>query len=100
LQDPATEKNLGLLKAAPRKIIDAFLKAKELPDDLSHDFVGAIQEALSGLTKVTVTIDSLRAALLAGGSPATLPELKKRFDEYLDLLSKGKEPKKVRVILE
>jgi hypothetical protein len=31
---------------------------------------------------------------------ATLPELKKRFDEYLDLLSKGKEPKKVRVIIE
>lgn len=100
LEDPTTQKNLGLLKAPPRKVIDAFLKTRELPDDLNHDFVAAIQEALSGLTKVTVTIENMRAALLAGGSPATLPELKKRFDDYLDLLAKGKEPKKVRVILE
>ena len=100
LEDPATQKNLGLLKAPVRKVIDGFLKTRELPDDVSHDFVGAIQEALSGLTKVTVTIENLRAALLAGGSPATLAELKRRFDDYLDLLAKGKEPKKVRVILE
>jgi len=52
------------------------------------------------LTKVTVTADSLRSALLAGGSPATVPELKKRFDEYLDEISKGKDLKKVRVIIE
>ena len=100
LEDPATQKNLALLKAPARRVIDAFLKNRELPDDLSHDFVGAIQEALSGLTKVTVTTEALKAALLAGGSPATIQELKKRFDDYLDVLAKGKEPKKVRVILE
>jgi hypothetical protein len=100
LEDPATQRNLALLKAPDRKVIDTFLKSRELPGDLSHDFVSAVQEALSGLTKVTVTIEALKAALLAGGSPATLQELKKRFDEYLDLLAKGKESKKVRVILE
>jgi hypothetical protein len=47
-----------------------------------------------------MTLTDLREALLAGGSPATPAELKKRFDDHLDHLSKGQEPGKVRVILE
>jgi hypothetical protein len=38
--------------------------------------------------------------LLSGGSPATPAEMKKRFEEYLDELTKGKEPNKVRIILD
>ena len=45
-------------------------------------------------------VEELRNALLAGGSPATPAELKKRFDEYLDGLAKGKEPGKIRIVLE
>ena len=47
-----------------------------------------------------VTTDDLRAALLCGGSPETLGEMKKRFDEYLDDKAKGKDPGKVRIVLE
>ncbi|MEA2039007.1 MAG: DUF6079 family protein [Thermodesulfobacteriota bacterium] len=42
----------------------------------------------------------LREALLACGSPATPVEMRKRFEEYLDGLTKGKEPGKVRIVLE
>ena len=42
----------------------------------------------------------MRVALLAGGPPATKAEMKKRFEEYLDELTKGKEPGKVRIVLE
>ena len=38
--------------------------------------------------------------LLSGGSPATPAEMKKRFEEYLDELTKGKELGKVRIVLE
>jgi hypothetical protein len=100
LEDPTTQQNLGLLKPAPRKIVDAFLAARALPDDVNHDFVAALQEALSGLSKVVVTTEGLRAALLAAGSPATVPELKKRFDDYLVEIVKGKDPSKVRIVLE
>jgi hypothetical protein len=100
LEDPVTRKNLALLKPAARTAIEAFVQTRELPDELTNDFVAALQEALSSLIRVTISLDSLRAALLTGGSPATLPELKKRFEDYLDGISKGKEPKKVRVILE
>jgi len=55
---------------------------------------------LSGLTKVSVKIADLRDALLSGGSPATPEEMRKRFEEYLDGLTKGKEPGKVRIVLE
>jgi hypothetical protein len=49
---------------------------------------------------VPVKIEDLRSALLSGGSPATPAEMKKRFEEYLDELIKGKEPGKVRIVLE
>ena len=41
-----------------------------------------------------------RDAMLPGGSPATPVEMKKRFEEYLDGLTKGNEPGKVRIVLE
>jgi len=34
------------------------------------------------------------------GEPTTTEELKKRFDEYLADLTKGKDPSKVRIVLE
>ena len=55
---------------------------------------------LSGLVKVVVTAKELKAALLTGGSPASPAEMKRRFERYLDGLSKGEEPAKVRVVLE
>jgi len=100
LEDPTTQENLALLKAGQRKIVAGFMKKRSLPDDLNHDFIQAVKEVLSGLTKVTVNSADLRDALLAGGSPVTPAEMKKRFEEYLDSLTKGKEPGKVRIVLE
>jgi hypothetical protein len=100
LEDPTTKGTLGLLKPERRKIINGFIKKRALPDDLDQDFIHALQELLSGLIKVQIKVEELRAALLSGGSPATPGELKKRFEEYLDGLAKGKEPGKVRIVLE
>ncbi len=80
--------------------MDAFIASRMLPDDLDHDFIHAVKEVLSGLSKVVGTTDELRAALLSGGSPATLGEMKRRFEEYLDDKAKGKNPGKVRIVLE
>jgi len=100
LEDPTTRGNLDLLKPEPRKLVDAFLKERKLPDELGQDFIHALQEVLSGLVKVAVKTEDLRAALLKGGSPATPAEMKKRFEEYLDELTKGHELGKVRIVLE
>jgi hypothetical protein len=100
LEDPTTKGNLDLLKPEPKKLVNGFIKKRKLPDDLGQDFIHALNEALSGLQKVPVKIADLRTALLAGGSPVTPAEMKKRFEEYLDELTKGKEPNKVRIILD
>lgn len=100
LEDPTTKSNLGLLKTEARKLVDGFIEKRALPDELDHDFIHALQEVLSGLIRVSVKTDDLRAALLTGGSPATLAEMKTRFERYLDQLSKGKEPGKIRIVLE
>jgi hypothetical protein len=50
--------------------------------------------------KVEVKAEDLKAALLKGGSPATPEEMKKRFEEFLAELTKGKDLTKVRIVLE
>ncbi|GIV90321.1 MAG: hypothetical protein KatS3mg055_2839 [Chloroflexus sp.] len=100
LEDPTTRSNLDLLKPEARNLVDTFLREQALPNELSHDFIHALQEVLAGLTKVVVTTEELRAALLRGGSPATPTELKKRFEEYLAERTKGHEQGKVRIVVE
>jgi len=100
LEDPATKANMDLQKTEQRKLVDGFIRKRILPDDLNQDFIHALREVLSGLTKVPVKIGDLRDALLVGGSPVTLTEMKKRFEEYLDELTKGKDQRKVRIVLE
>ena len=100
LEDPSTQSNIDLLNPEQRKMIDRFRKKRALPDRLNQDFIQALQDVLHGLIKVPVSISDLRSALLSGGSPVTPAEMRKRFGEYLDELTKGKEPDKVRIVLE
>ena len=100
LEDPTTKGNLDLLRPESKKLVNNFIKKRVLPDDLAQNFIHALREALSGLRKVSVKMENLRTALLSGGSPVTLDEMKNRFDGYLDELIKGKEPGKVRIVLD
>ncbi|MEW6742181.1 MAG: DUF6079 family protein [Planctomycetota bacterium] len=100
LEDPTTKDQLDLLKPDQRRWVQRFLKSKDLPDSLDQEFVHAIKEALSGLSKVVVQTDELRSALLSAGSPATLQEMKRRFEEFLDDKTRGKDLNKVRIVLE
>ncbi len=100
LEDPMMAKNLGLLKPEERALVDAFLQSRTLPVDMSNAFIRAVQEALSGLIKVVVRPDAVHTALLAGGSPTTLTELKQRFEDYVNSLTKGQDMAKVRIVVE
>jgi DNA-binding PadR family transcriptional regulator len=65
---------------------------------LDQDFIHALSEVLSGFKRCRSRPRTCATALLSGGSPATPAEMKKRFEEYLDELTKGKEPGKVRIV--
>jgi hypothetical protein len=100
LEDPMTQANLELLKAEERKPLEDFIKTRELPVPLDNNFVYTIKEVLSSLIKITVKVQSLQEALQITDGPATPAELKKRFDSYIDQLTRGKDPAKVRLVLE
>ena len=100
LEDPTTKGNLDLLRPEPKKLVNGFIDKRVLPDELDQDFIRALDEVLSELQKVPVKTANLRAALLSGGSPATPAEMKKRFEDYLDELTRGKDSDKVRIVLE
>jgi hypothetical protein len=100
LQDPTTRESIALLPGKRKKLVESFVAAEELPDPLGQEFIQAVQEVLSGLAKVVLRMDDLKAALLDGGSPATPAEIKRRVDEFVAFLTEGKDANKVRIVLE
>lgn len=100
LEDPITQANMDLLKIDDREPLEAFIQSKALPVPLDNNFVHALKEVLSGLIKVTVKSLELQQALQVTDGPATPTEMKKRFEEYIDQLTKGKDQVKVRIVLE
>jgi hypothetical protein len=100
LDDPIIKKNLALLKDSQRKLVEAFIKSKQVPDSISRDFINAVNEALSGLEKVTMKMEELRDSLLKGGAPMTIEEARKRFENYLEGKYHGKDPDKIRINVE
>ena len=80
--------------------LEGFMKSKSLPDPMSIDFVNALQEVLSGLIKVSIKFDDLQKTISNGGGPATPDELKKRFVDYIDNLTRGKDQAKVRIVFD
>jgi succinate dehydrogenase flavin-adding protein (antitoxin of CptAB toxin-antitoxin module) len=100
LEDPSIRENMALLRVEDRRIINEFVNSGELPEPIEQEFLGPVQELLSGLEKVVVKIDDIRDALLANGSPMTVEEMKDRFDAYLDECVRGKEAGRIRIVLE
>ncbi|RLC55646.1 MAG: hypothetical protein DRH89_07265, partial [Candidatus Cloacimonadota bacterium] len=77
-----------------------FISSKQLPEPLDNDFIHSVKQALSGLKKVSINMTELQTALQKTGGPSTPDEMKKRFVEFVDALTKGKDPAKVRIVLE
>ena len=100
LKDPITQANMDLLSSDDRRPLESFIKSGELPEPLDSNFVHALKEVLSGLVKVTVKTKELEKALQVHSGAATPGEMKRRFDEYIDQLTKGKDPAKVRIVME
>lgn len=100
LSDPVVQGNFDLLKSAQKTLLNEFISSKELPDEITQDFLTALQSALSGLAKLPIRLDDLRKTLFPDGSPATPDEFRTRFGEYLEILLKGRDPKKVRLVIE
>lgn len=100
LEDPITlAEGLQLVDAKVRERVQAFAGGEPLPDPLDGEFVSGIKDALSDLAKVEISSADLRAALIGGGSPVTVDDIRKRFEKLLNDELKGKDESKVRFVI-
>ena len=100
LEDPIIQSNFELLRPSSRKIVSGFAETGTLPDMVTPEFIAAVQEALSGLERITVNGEDIKQALLQGGSPATPEDLRKRFEGFLNDRCKGKDTTKLRFVVD
>jgi len=100
LSDPTVAAQLGLLESSKRSIVDAFLESAVLPEPVGDEFVDAMREVLGGLDRVGVDPVAMTEALKRGGMPVKAAELRERFNGWLDEITRGKDPSKVRIIIE
>jgi hypothetical protein len=80
--------------------VSAFLKSKNFPEKISNNFVQGMQTALSGLIAISIRPDELVEAISDRGAPCTINQLQTRFGEFLEKITRGKEPAKVRLIID
>ena len=100
LDDPMTQADVNeLLHDDDKKVIQSFMDSKELPDPVDGNFVQTLKTILAGLQKVSVQkADLLR--IISNLGPSTPDEIKRAVSNYVDSLIKGKDPSKIRIVLE
>jgi hypothetical protein len=100
LKDEHIQESIALLSNDDRAILDEFVRSNELPDKVDGNFVNILSQVLAGLIKVTISLEEIRAEIRKAGGSLTPDELKRILDNYVDSLTQGKDPKRVRIVLE
>lgn len=100
LKDEHTQESIALLSEKDKALLDEFTNSKELPDKVDDNFVNIFKEVLAGLTKVTINLDEIRRVISKAGGSITPAELKRILDQYIDSLTQGRNPQRVRIVLE
>ncbi|MDM8560893.1 DUF6079 family protein [Candidatus Parabeggiatoa sp. HSG14] len=100
LKAVANTEQWGLLQDKNRVLLDNFLNDNMLPEVINREFIKAVQEALSGLIKVSFNLNELQNAIIEGGFPVTLVELQRRINHHLQDIIVDKNPQKIRIVLE
>lgn len=100
LDDPTARNSIKLLPELQKQAVEAFLKSKKFPEKVSNDLVQGMQAALAGLIAIPVKPAELLAALGDGGAPCTVEQLQTRFEGFVTKITRGKEPSKVRLVID
>ena len=100
LNDPTAQKSIKLLPEPQKQAVDGFLKAKKLPEKITNDLVQGMETALSGLIAISVKPTELLEAISDGGAPCTVEQIQTRFEEFVQKITRGKEPAKVRLVID
>jgi len=97
LSKPEAAQTIPLIKPPYREQIETFVREGRLPDSISKALSEALNDALSGLEKVTLDGTVFLSTLTKGGMPCSVEELYQRFDALLESRLSGKKRDKVRI---
>lgn len=100
LKDSQASEQWELLQTDNRALLENFLDEGNLPNEISYEFLEAVQESLSGLEKVTLNFKAFQDAIADGGFPITFLELQRRIERHLQAITNdSKQPFNIRVVL-
>src|SRR2546425_318435 len=99
LADPTAEQSIALLDPEQQKAVTQFRQDKALPETIDNALAQGFQNALAGLTPITVSPSDLLAALGDGNAPCTVDLFRSRFEDFVQNMVRGKEVSKVRFII-
>ena len=98
VRDPETKEKAVAIDPPKRAIIDRLAADGHLPDLIDASFVAAINAALERFERRNATASDLWRTLFPSSSPATIEELRRRFDDFLRQLTDGSQGRPVRVV--
>ena len=98
LSDPILEEQLKYLGDQQRKVIEAFLQSKALPEKVDTFFVDAVNSILEGFEPVSIPADELIDKLDALG-PCDVDTFKNKLSEVLSSYTRGKDAEKLRIVV-
>lgn len=99
LGDPTVSDSIELLDESQKKAVNKLIKDGGLPKKISTELVQGIQSALSGLTPINVKPSDLLTKLSDGSASCTVDQFRKRFDEFVTEMTRGKDVSKVRIVI-
>jgi hypothetical protein len=101
LTGPMAQKSLALMAPTERERLEAFRDGGDLPNPLDKPFLRALAHALGGLERVTVSPEEILLALTKNSkAPCTVEEIRSRFDQLMTQLTQGKDPQRIRIVIE
>lgn len=98
IDDPLVLDQKKYLTPDQQSALDAFLKAKKLPEKIDNFFMGAIEALLQGFEPVTINANELIDKLDAIG-PCDVDTFKARVTAVVDGYTKGKDKEKLRIVV-
>lgn len=97
LEDPMVKKNMSLLGSEQGALLIDFKSGKSiLSKDNALSIRNAIMSLYQGLEKIELSLEGMKSTF---NKPLTPDEAINTFKEHIDLLAKGKERDKIRIIL-
>lgn len=100
LSSETAQRSVQAMTPTEGKPIETFLKQKEDESTIPSGFVDAAQQALRGISSVTLPVDGLIKALKVGGLPSTVSEMQRRFNEFVKEHMKGHDLENTRLTLD